>query len=371
MVALILPTMAQAIETKAREAVIIEATTGKVLFSKNGDARMPPASMSKLMTIYMVMTRIKEGSLSLEDTFRVSENAWRTGGAKSGSSTMFLEPNKRVSVEQLLRGIIVQSGNDACIVVAEGLAGSEAAFSANMTETGKKIGLTGSNFVNSTGWPHPDQYMTANDLARLALLTITEFPEYYHYYSETEYTYNGIRQRNRNPLLYKGIGVDGLKTGHTVEAGYGLTASALIKDRRIIVVVNGLASKKDRSSESERLMDWAYREFNNYTLVKKGDVISQAEVWLGTAGKVPLVSSQDLTITLARKARKDMKVTVQYEGPIAAPIKAGTPIAQLVITAPDEEPVSIPLLAGADVDTLGLIGRLGEAVDFLIWGQSG
>jgi D-alanyl-D-alanine carboxypeptidase (penicillin-binding protein 5/6) len=326
--------------------------------------------MSKLMTVYMVFTRLKEGSLSLEDTFNVSENAWRKGGAKSGSSTMFLDPNKRVTIEQLLRGIIVQSGNDASIAIAEGLSGSEPAFADDMTETAKKIGLTDSNFVNSTGWPHPDQYMTAKDLAYLALRTIKDFPEYYHYYSETEFTHNGIRQRNRNPMLYKGIGVDGLKTGHTVEAGYGLTTSAVQNDRRIIVVVNGLQSKKERSAESERLMDWAFREFKNYTLLKQGETISEAEVWLGTTGRVSLLSSQDLTITLPRKARKGMKVTVRYDGPIAAPISAGTPIAELVITAPDEEPIIIPLLAGEDVGTLGLIGRLGAAIDFLVWGES-
>ncbi len=359
-----------AIETKAREAVIIDATTGKILFSKNGDQRMPPASMSKLMTVYMVLTRLKEGSLSLEDTFRVSENAWRKGGAKSGSSTMFLEPNKRVSVEELLRGIIVQSGNDACIVIAEGISGSEPAFADAMTVKAQEIGLTGSHFANSTGWPHPDQYMTAEDLAHLALLTINEFPENYHYYSETEYTYNGIRQRNRNPLLYKGIGADGLKTGHTQEAGYGLTASAVQNDRRIVLVVNGLESKKERAAESERLMDLAFREYNNYALLKQGEMVSEAEVWLGTAGRVPLISSQDLIITLPRKARKNMKVTVRYDGPIPAPIKAGTPIAELVVSAPGEELIKIPLLAGADVKTLGLVGRLGAAVDFLIWGES-
>ncbi|MBT4890635.1 MAG: D-alanyl-D-alanine carboxypeptidase [Rhodospirillales bacterium] len=368
---LIISGTAQAIETNAREAVIIDATTGRVLFNKNGDARMPPASMSKLMTTHMVFSRLKEGSLSLEDTFRVSENAWRKGGAKSGSSTMFLEPNKRVTVEQLLRGIIVQSGNDACIVIAEGISGSEPAFAEGMTAEALELGMTGSHFANSTGWPHPDQYMTASDLAHLALNTITNFPEYYHYYSETEFTYNGIRQRNRNPLLYKGIGADGLKTGHTNEAGYGLTASAVQNNRRIIIVVNGLESKKQRSSESERLMDWAFREFNNYDLLKEGDRISEAEIWLGTAGRVSLISSQDLTITLPRKSRRGMKVTVRYEGPIPAPIRAGTPIAELVVTAPDEEPIIIPLLAGEDVGTLGLIGRLGAAIDFLVWGESG
>lgn len=360
-----------AIETSAREAIVIDATTGRVLFEKNAEQRMPPASMSKLMTVYMVFSRLRDGSLSLEDTFRVSENAWRRGGAKSGSSTMFLEPNKKVDVESLLRGIIVQSGNDACIVVAEGIAGSEAAFAEAMTVKAKEIGLTGSQFVNATGWPDPDQYMTAKDLATLALRTIEDFPEFYHYYSETDFTYNDIRQRNRNPLLYKGIGADGLKTGHTEEAGYGLTASAVRNDRRVIAVLNGLESKKARSTESERLIDWAFREFNNYALFESGDMVSEAEVWLGTVGRVPLIITQDVLITLPRKARKDMSVKVRYEGPIPAPIAAGSPLAELVISAPGEGDITIPLVAGADVEGLGLIGRLGAAINSLIWGESG
>ncbi|NQV45086.1 MAG: D-alanyl-D-alanine carboxypeptidase, partial [Rhodospirillales bacterium] len=347
-------TTARAFETSAREAVIIEAATGRILFEKNADQRMPPASMSKLMTVYMMFSHLQDGSLSLEDTFKVSENAWRRGGAKSGSSTMFLEPNKQVSIESLLRGIIVQSGNDACIVVAEGISGSEPAFAEAMTVKAREIGLTGSHFANATGWPDPDHYMTPVDLARLALKTIEEFPELYHYYSEEEFTYNGIRQRNRNPLLYKGIGADGLKTGHTEEAGYGLTSSAIRNDRRIIAVLNGMASKKERSSESERLIDWAFREFQNYALFKSGDVVTDAEVWLGTAGYVPLVITQDVLITLPRKVRKHMKVSVRYEGPIAAPIVAGTPLAELIITTPGETDITIPLVAGSDVEALGL-----------------
>lgn len=361
---------AWALETSAREAVVIEAATGRILFEKNADQRMPPASMSKLMTLYMVFSRLQDGSLSLEDTFRVSENAWIKGGAKSGSSTMFLAPNKQVSVESLLRGIIIQSGNDACIVIAEGIAGSESAFADAMTAKAKEIGLTGSNFVNATGWPDPDQYMTARDLARLSLLIVKEFPEFYHYFSETEYTYNGIRQQNRNPLLYKGIGVDGLKTGHTEEAGYGLAASAIRNDRRIVAVFNGMASKKERSAEPERLIDWAFREFKNYALFKSGDVVSDAEVWLGTTGRVSLTIAQDVLITLPRTARKDMKVSVRYDGPVPAPISAGTQLAELVISAPGETALIVPLVAGADVEALGLIGRLGAAIDFLIWGES-
>ena len=361
---------AEAIETTAREAIIVEATTGKILYHKNADERMPPASMSKLMTVYMLFMGLKNGDLSLEDTFHISENAWRRGGASSGSSTMFLEPNKRVDLESLLRGIIVQSGNDACIAVAEGIAGSEAAFAELMTEHAIKIGLRHSNFTNSTGWPDVDHYMTARDLAHLALKTIEEFPEFYHYYSETEFTYNGIRQMNRNPLLYKGMGVDGLKTGHTEESGFGLTASAVHNSRRIILVLNGLKSKRDRSHESERMINWAFQEFNNYQVFKSGDTVSNAHVWLGTQATVPLIVHQDILITLPRRSRKDMKVKVRYEEPIPAPVVKGAKLAELVVSAPNEDDMVFSLVAGNDVAALGLLGRLGAAINFLIWGKS-
>ena len=214
-----------AIETPAKSAVVVEVATGTILLDKNADIPMAPASMSKLMTLYLLFERLKDGSLSLDDTFRISENAWRKGGVKSGSSTMFLPPRKRVKIEDLIRGIIVQSGNDACIVVAEGLSGSEEAFAMEMTERGREIGLQNSTFRNATGWPHPEHRMTPRDLAILSTALIKRFPEFYHYFKEVEFTYGGIRQANRNPLLYKEIGADGLKTGYTRESGYGLTAS--------------------------------------------------------------------------------------------------------------------------------------------------
>ncbi|MBT7511641.1 MAG: D-alanyl-D-alanine carboxypeptidase, partial [Rhodospirillaceae bacterium] len=225
---------AQAIETIAKSAIIIEVATGETLMAKDADAPMAPASMSKLMTLYMLFERLKDGSLSLDDTFRVSDNAWRKGGAKSGSSTMFLSPRKRVKVEDLIRGIIVQSGNDACIVVAEGLSGSEAGFAVEMTERAREIGLASSTFRNATGWPDPEHRMTPRDLATLGQRLIEKFPEYYRFFKETEFTYGGIRQMNRNPLLYKEMGADGLKTGHTQESGFGLTASAIRNGRRLV-----------------------------------------------------------------------------------------------------------------------------------------
>jgi len=362
---------AHAIDTAAREAILIDAETGRVLFAKDAEKPMPPSSMSKMMTVYMVFSRLRDGSLSLDDSFKVSEHAWREGAYKSGGSMMFLEPKQRVRVEDLLRGIIVQSGNDASIVVAEGLAGSEAAFAEEMNQKARAIGLTGSHFVNSTGLPDPDHYVTAKDLATLALRTMRDFPEYYPIYSETEFTYNGHRQMNRNPLLYSGIGADGLKTGHTSVAGYGLTASVERNGRRLILVVNGLDSKKQRSEEPERLIDWGFREFDNYNLFTAGETVTDAPVWLGEAGQVPLLIEQDLKLTLPRKARRDMKVTIRYDSPIPAPITAGTQLGDLVVTAPGEKDIVIPLMAGADVPVLGLMGRLGAALNFLIWGENG
>ena len=362
---------AQAIETIAREAIIVDMETGKVLFAKDADKKMPPASMSKLMTVYLLFERLRDGSLSLEDTFRVSVDAWKRGGAKSGSSTMFLEPEKRVKIADLIPGIIVQSGNDACIVVAEGISGSEEAFAEEMNRKALELGMTNSTFRNATGWPHPEHLMTARDLATLAKRTIEDFPQYYAYYNEVSFTYNGIKQNNRNPLLYKDMGSDGLKTGHTQEAGYGLTASALRGGRRLVIVTNGLPTKKARSREPERLLEWAFREFNNYALFTKGEQVETADVWLGVTPTVPLYIDQDVKITLPRKARKDMKVSVAYTGPIPAPIAMGDQIATLKIAAPGQETIEIPLLAAANVERLGLVGRLGAALTSILWGHAG
>ncbi len=354
---------AQAIETNAREAILIDAATGAVLMEKDADASMPPASMSKIMTAYMVFLRLKEGRLSLDDKLTVSERAWRMGGSK-----MFVEVGKEVRVEDLLRGVIVQSGNDACIVLAEGLAGSEQAFADEMTELARDIGLTGSSFANATGWPDPGQRMTARDLATLARLTIQNFPDYYRYYSEKEFVWSDIRQGNRNPLLYKAVGADGLKTGHTEEAGYGLTASAVQGERRLILVVNGLESVRARSEESERLLRWGFREFDNYALFQANQTVDEAPVWLGEAGSVPLVADEDVVLTLTRNARKGMKVSVNYTSPIPAPIQEGQEVAQLVVTPSEGESMSFPLYAGATVEQKGPFGRLVAAVEFLIFG---
>ncbi len=362
---------AEVIDTKAREAILIDPSTGTVILNKNADEQMPPASMSKLMTAYLLFESIKDGRVSLDDKFRVSENAWRKGGAASGSSTMFLPPKSEVRVEDLIRGIIVQSGNDACIVVAESLAGSEEAFARRMTDKAHELGMTGSNFMNATGWPHPEHRTTARDLATLSTRIIQDFPKMFSYYSEREFTYNGIRQSNRNPLIYGYAGADGMKTGHTSEAGYGLTGTAKQGDRRLIVVVNGLKSSKDRASESARILDWGFREFNNYSLFKAGDTVEIAPVWLGTKPTVALKIDRDVHLTMSRKSRRAMKVTVRYQSPISAPIKAGQSVGTLTIEAPDFEKIEAPLLAASDSQQLGMIGRLGAALEFLLWGQQG
>lgn len=359
-------TSAQAIETNAREAYIMDFDTGAVLLDKDGNTLTEPASMTKMMTVHMLFKYIKDGSVSMDDTFHVSEKAWRKGGSK-----MFVEVNSNVSVSDLLHGIIVQSGNDAAIVVAEGLAGTEEAFADEMTAEARSIGMTKSVFKNATGWPADGHLVTVHDLAILARDTIRSFPDLYELYSVKEFTYNGIRQPNRNPLLGTSAGVDGLKTGHTEAAGYGLTASAERDGRRLIIVVNGLGSVRERRTESQKLLDWGFREFDNYDLFAKGATVSAANVWLGAETKVDLVADQDILLTLPRSASRDMKVSVVYEGPIPAPISQGDQIATLKVEVPDQEAKEFPLYAAHDVGRLGFVGRIGAAIKYLLWGANG
>lgn len=359
------PVAGQSIETPARNAHIVDLATGTVLLSKADDVPAPPASMSKLMTIYMVFDRLKKGSLSLEDKFLVSEKAWKKGGSK-----MFVRVGDRISVSDLLRGIIVQSGNDACIVVAEALGGSEEAFAVMMTKRGREIGLKESTFANATGWPDPDHNMSARDLATLSRHLIEEFPELYKIFAETTFTFSKIKQGNRNPLLYQNTGADGLKTGHTEEAGYGLAASAVRDGRRIVMVLSGMNSVRQRSQESLRLIDWAFRAFEVYSFFDAGEKVSEASVWLGTETSVPLHIERDVKLTLRRQVRDKLKMTVRMNEPVPAPIAKGTRLATLTITAPDFETIEIPLVAGTDVRKLGFIGRLGAAVRHVIWGPS-
>lgn len=352
------------IDTQAKHALIVEVETGTVLLDKAADERMPPASMSKLMTAYVVFSMLKEGRAKLTDELPVSERAWRTGGSK-----MFVPLGGRVSIDDLIKGVIIQSGNDACVVLAEGLAGSVDAFVELMNQKAKEIGLKDSHFANVDGLPDPNHWMTARDLTTLALRTIKDFPEYYKIYSQLEFVFNNIKQGNRNPLLYKNMGADGLKTGHTEESGYGLTASVVRGGRRIVMVLNGLPTMKARAQESERLADWAFREFNDYKLVAAGETVDEAPVWLGAAARVPLTVAKDVVVTLPRKSRKEMKVTADYEAPVPAPVKKGETLGKLVVTAPDTAPIEVPLIAAADVGRMDAIGRVATLAGYLVWGR--
>jgi D-alanyl-D-alanine carboxypeptidase (penicillin-binding protein 5/6) len=361
--------MAQAIDIAAREYILLDFQTGAVLDSKRADERMPPSSMSKLMTAYMVFDAVKTGRVSLDDEMSVSENAWKIGGAASGGSTMFLNPGDKVKIENLLRGMIIQSGNDACIVLAENLAGSEEAFAEKMNAKAKEIGLINSNFMNATGLPHPEHYMTVRDLTVLARRIVLDFPEYYALYSETNFTYNGITQGNRNPLLYKvGSGADGLKTGHTEAAGYGLTASAIRNGRRLILAANGMASIKARDEETSKLMDWGFREFTNRNLFAAGAKVTDAEVWLGDKASIPLVIQKDLVVTLPRAQAQSVSVKAVYDGPLPAPITQGAEVGKLVIEAKGMEPLQVTITAGESAGRLGLIGRLRAAAMYIFLG---
>jgi D-alanyl-D-alanine carboxypeptidase (penicillin-binding protein 5/6) len=355
---------AAALETKAREAVVMDFNTGTVLFEKNAREPMPPASMTKIMTAYILFDRLKNGDLSMDDKFVVSEKAWRKGGSK-----MFVEVGKEITVENLLQGMIVQSGNDASIVLAEGVAGSEEAFADVMDDYAQKLDMPATNFENATGWPDEDHRTSALGLARLARALISDFPEYYdRFYDQLEYTWNDIRQYNRNPLLRRNMGVDGLKTGYTRNAGYGLTASAERDGRRVISVVNGLERPSGRENESARLIEWAFREFRNVELFAEGETVEQADVWLGSQPRVPLVTDQRLEMTLPADATDSMTVTVKYEAPIPAPIEAGEQLATLTIEAPDIETRTIPLKAGETVTQLGPFGRIVSGVEYLVFG---
>jgi D-alanyl-D-alanine carboxypeptidase (penicillin-binding protein 5/6) len=356
----------------AREAYLLDLSTNTVLYEKNADAIMPPASMSKLMTVYMVFEALANGEFALEDTFPVSEKAWRMQGSK-----MFVGLNEDITIADLLRGVIVQSGNDACIVLAEGIAGSEEFFAEMMTDKGQAMGLTGSTFANATGWPHEQHMMTAHDLAKLAQQLIEEFPDYYGLFAEKSFTYGlsldgkPITQPNRNPILGSILGADGLKTGHTEASGYGLTASAVREGRRLVLVLNGLGSVRQRSISSERFLQWGFRNFETYEVLKAGDVVDEAPVWLGEQALVPLVIAEDLTLTLTRRDRRKMTASIAYTSPIPAGIIQGTPIARLVLEGPDMGTRTIPLLAGTDIEKVGPFGKIGSAVEFLLLGKSG
>lgn len=353
------------ITTPAKHAIIMDFDTGAVLFEKDADTPTAPASMSKLMTSAIVFERLKSGQLKLTDEFAVSEKAWRMEGSK-----MWTRVDTKIPLEALLNGVIVQSGNDACVVIAENIAGTEEAFADLMTKKAREWGMSNSTFANSTGWPDENHQMSTRDLAILARKIIKDFPEYYALYAKREFTWEKIRQPNRNPLLSSFKGADGLKTGHTEDSGYGLVGSASVNGQRRIVVVNGLTSEKERAVESERLMRTAFNDFANRTLYKAGDVAGDALVFAGREPSVPLVTGEAVSMIIERASAESVRARVVYDGPIAAPIAEGQQIGYLRISVEDGDAREFPLYAGKSVKPIGPIGRIGLAVKTLMTGPA-
>lgn len=361
---LLAPLAAKAFETRATAAWVYDVTTQTVLMDKNADLSLPPASMSKLMTINMLFEALRDGRVTMDTTFAVSARAKAMGG-----STMFLQESDRPTVQDLLHGMIVNSGNDACVVVAEGLAGTEEAFARQMTQRAQALGMTQSNFANASGWPDPNHRMSMRDLGILARRLITEFPEYYPIFSETSFNYKErapANANNRNPLLALGVGADGLKTGHTSEAGYGLVGSAKQGDRRVIFVITGLASDKDRAEEAERIVSWAFRQFAEKTLVRAGTRVAEAEVWMGAAETVGLVPATDVRLLVPALVQEGTTAEVIYKGPLKAPVVAGTEVGEMIIHVPDLPDARVALVAESDVAAGGFVKRVTTAARKLV-----
>jgi D-alanyl-D-alanine carboxypeptidase (penicillin-binding protein 5/6) len=313
-------------ESKARQAILIDARTGRVMFEKDADTAVPPASMSKLMTMIMVFEALKADLLTLDEEFLISEDAWRRGGASSGGSTMYAELNSKIKLADLVPGVIVQSANDACIAIAEGMFGSESIFAQKMTERAKAIGARNANFRNATGLPDPEHRMSVRDLSIMARYIITEFPEYYKYYSIPQFTWNKITQQNRNPLLKDYPGADGMKTGYTREAGYGLVGSAMRDGRRLVMVIAGLKSINERKQEAQNLLDWGFRQFRGIDVYAKGDKVGKARVWGGTDRNVDLLTMENVRVALSPQEQDIVEMKLAYDGPLMAPVKAGTKV---------------------------------------------
>ncbi|GEP53546.1 D-alanyl-D-alanine carboxypeptidase [Reyranella soli] len=358
-----LPPSQVGIGTLAKQAFMVDPQTSTVLLFKDADKPMHPSSMAKMMTIYIAFEEINAGRLKLDTRFRVSERARNMGGSR-----MFVELGSEVSVEDLIKGMIVLSGNDACVVIAEGLSGNEDSFAERMTAKARELGMTGTVFKNASGWPADGQWTTARDLAVLSWRTIEDFPKLYRYYSESNWTYNNIKQDNRNRLLRTVPGTDGLKTGHTEEGGYGQATSAIRDGRRLIMVVNGMTSMAERAQETARLVEWGFRESANTTVFRAGDTVAEAPVWLGSQDKVPLVVAKPVQITAPTGQAVTPRVVARFDGPIAAPITKGTKLGTAVVTLPDNRVVEYPLEAGADVQRQGVFGRVTTMIRHYLFG---
>jgi D-alanyl-D-alanine carboxypeptidase (penicillin-binding protein 5/6) len=357
---------ASSIETSAQHAILMDADTGTILFDKASDERMYPASTTKIMTAYLVFEKLRSGEITLEQEFITSQNAWKTEGSRT-----FLEANKPVSVSNLIQGMIVQSGNDASVALAEAIAGSVTSFADMMTARAQELGMKNSFFRNPDGLPDPEHMTTVHDLAILAQHLINDFPEYYHYFGQREFEYNKINQHARNPLLRTTAGADGLKTGYTADAGYTLVGSVKRGDQRLILVVAGCKSPSEREKEAVKLVEWGFREFRTYKLFKKGQTVADANVWLGTQQHVPLVTDQDIVATLPVLRRvTDFTAKVTYTGPLHAPVKAGTPVGELTIGHPMLlKPFSVKLKVGEDVEKITLTQQAQKKFRYMFFGD--
>jgi D-alanyl-D-alanine carboxypeptidase (penicillin-binding protein 5/6) len=352
--------------TQSKQCILVDITTGegKVLFEKSPDELIHPSSMTKIMTVYLVFQRLKSGRLKMEDTLPVSKEAWKMQGSK-----MFVDINSSVSISDLLRGTIVQSGNDATVVLAEGLGGTEAEFASEMTRVARQMGAKDSTFMNASGWPDPYHRSTVRNLAIIAMRTIQDFPEYFPLYSEKEFTYHGIRQSNRNPLLYTGLKADGLKTGHTEAGGYGLVASATQNGRKLVLVATGYKSMDERAKDTEMLMHWGFRETKLVPLYKAYAEVTKTGVWQGVSPTVSLVSPKALAMVVPRSVAQDMKVDILYHSQVKAPVKKGTMAGKLVVTIPGMPLLEYPLVTGEDVPLAGLWARAMTGVASFLSGK--
>ncbi len=356
----------------AKQAILIDVRTGKVLLEKNADVRMTPSSMSKMMTSYLIEEKIMKGELTLGTTFSVSEKAWRMQGSKT-----FVPLHGNMTFGDLLKGIIIQSGNDACIVAAEGVAGSEELFVREMNEKAKHMGLTNTQFMNASGWPQEGHYSTARDLAALGMRVIQDHPEHYTIYSEKDFTFGTdnkgrpIKQGNRNPLLCKDdMGCDGIKTGHTDDGGYGIVASFMDSGQRYIMVINGLKTMQARANEAKKLLAWAKENFINKKIYTKGDVIeAAAPVWLGVKETIPLVVADDVNLLLPRAEQSKVDMKSHFESPLPAPIKKGDIVGKVVITAASQH-LDVMLVAGEDVEKVNFLTRFWRSITYLFWGKA-
>jgi len=357
---------ADVFETSAKQAIVIDYDSGAILFEKNADERMSPSSMSKVMTMYLVFDALKKGDLNLDDKFLVSEKAWRKKGSK-----MFVELGNKIKIEDLVRGVVVQSGNDATIVLAEGMAGSEEAFSSALNREAKNLGMSSSHFVNASGWPDPDHYSTARDLAVLARATIKEFPELYKIYAEPEFTYHDIKQANRNPLLGKNLGADGLKTGHTEDGGYGLIGTGVNKDgRRIIFVLNGMESSKERAQESTRLLQWGLNAFKSVNLFHEQNVLGDIPVYLGHKSSVKIMAKESISMLIPKLSARALKIDMTYDTPLKAPIQKGQEVGMIRVYIPEKPaPLEVPLIAAEPVEEMGAALSLVTKARLLTTGQ--